>query len=317
MNVGSVTPGAVAKFVKWQLDKWPMAAANFRALDDIEVKEIDVDGLTFKAQFNPARAVSSGAKVDAASIKARPCFLCEKNRPAEQGGIELGRYTLLVNPFPLAPRHLVIADNSHTRQQIDGRVADMVGLANSLDGYTVFYNGPRCGASAPDHMHFQALPSSLLPLNSMISPDRLDLISSRHGAKIYASKGLPFNFFVIEGVFPPAFVTAFKVLMDRFEPVDGEGEWEIPVNILVTKVAPALTRMVVIPRGAHRPSFYGTEGEECMMLSPASVDMGGLFILPRRVDFDRIGPDTVRQTFLEVGLSNDKFIDICNRLSDK
>lgn len=316
MNAGTVTPGAVAKFVRWQLDKWPMAAANFRALDDVEVKEIDVDGLTFKAQFNPARAVSSGAKVDAASIKARPCFLCEKNRPAEQGGIALGRYTLLINPFPLAPRHLVIADNSHVRQEIDGRVADMVGLANSLEGFTVFYNGPRCGASAPDHMHFQALPSDVMPLNSMITPDRLEELSTRHGARILASKGMPFNFFVIEGAFPPAFVTAFRALIEQFGAVP-EDQWETPVNILVTKVAPGLTRMVVIPRGAHRPSFYGTEGEECMMLSPASVDMGGLFILPRRVDFDRIDDKIIRQTFKEVGVSDEKFSEICRRISDK
>ena len=164
-----VTSALVDAFLQEQLAEWEQARNNFAALSGVKVKEVDIDGMTVKVQFNPARIVSSAAKVDAKSLKERKCFLCAANRPAVQRGIEWGgHYTILINPFPIFPRHLTIPDNNHVDQLISGRIADMVSLAGDLKGYTVFYNGPKCGASAPDHMHFQAGNSDFLTIGKIL-----------------------------------------------------------------------------------------------------------------------------------------------------
>ncbi|MGM9739176.1 MAG: DUF4922 domain-containing protein, partial [Candidatus Cryptobacteroides sp.] len=146
----------VSKFVNDQLSVWPLASSNFRSLKNAEIKEMEVGGLKVRCQHNPGRIRSSAAKVDGASIKARKCFLCAENRPAEQSSLQFegrkGRkYDILVNPYPIFPSHLVIARNVHSPQTIWNRVVDMTDIARHFPDYTVFYNGPECGASAPDH----------------------------------------------------------------------------------------------------------------------------------------------------------------------
>lgn len=145
----------IESFISRQLEAWPEAAARFKALEAVETKRVG----GYDVQFNPARAVSTRAKVDAASIAARPCFLCARNRPKQQIAIEWEDMEILVNPFPIFPGHLTIAAKAHTPQTLRGRAEQMRRLSRELPGYTVFYNGARCGASAPDHMHFQAVPS--------------------------------------------------------------------------------------------------------------------------------------------------------------
>lgn len=278
-----------------------MAAGNFAALANVEVKEFEVGGMTFKVQFNPARIVSSGAKVDAAAIKARKCFLCAENRPAEQRGIEWnGRYTVLINPFPIFPRHLTIPDNSHTLQLIDGRIADMIKLAGELDQYTVFYNGPRCGASAPDHMHFQAGNSDFLTIGEALENTELKEVACEGASTLSLADKLPIRVFVIDAATPEEGQQLFARLYKAL-PVP-EGEAEPMVNILAY-ATPAGVRLVVVPRKRHRPSFYGTEGDDCMLLSPASVDMGGVFITPRPQDFERLDAATVLRVLDELCLS--------------
>ena len=164
-----VTSAQINDFINAQIAEWPTAAGNFEALKGVKVKEVALPGWTVKVQFNPARIVSSAAKVDAKSLKERKCFLCAQNRPDVQRGISWGdKYTILINPFPIFPRHLTIPDDCHVDQLIEGRIADMIRLAQQLDEYTVFYNGPRCGASAPDHMHFQAGNSDFLTLGEAL-----------------------------------------------------------------------------------------------------------------------------------------------------
>ena len=294
--------GKIDAFIAAQLAEWPLAASNFKALENVEVKEIDMPGMTMKVQFNPARIVSSGAKVDAASLKARKCFLCEANRPTEQRGMEWGgHYTILINPFPIFPRHLTIPDNSHTDQRIKGRIADMVRLATELEGYTVFYNGPKCGASAPDHMHFQAGNSDFLTIGDAVENAVLKTVTDTDGAVLSVASGLPLNMFVIDSTSAESAEKVFDKLYAAL-PLN-EGDTEPMMNILCYATA-AGVRTLVIPRKKHRPSFYGTEGSECMLLSPASVDMGGVFITPRREDFERIDLDIIRRVFDELCLSN-------------
>lgn len=301
-------------FIAAQLAEWPLAAANFKALENVEVKEISMPGMTMKVQFNPARIVSSGAKVDAASLKARKCFLCEANRPSEQYGIEWGgRYTILVNPFPIFPRHLTIPDNSHTDQHIKGRMADMVRLATELEGYTVFYNGPKCGASAPDHMHFQAGNSDFLTIGEAIENAVLETVTECEGAVLSVANDLPLNVFVIDSTSPESAERIFDRLYEAL-PLN-EGETEPMMNVLSYATA-AGVRTLVIPRKKHRPSFYGTEGTYCMLLSPASVDMGGVFITPRHEDFERLDADVVSRVFDELCLSKAETDEVASRLCD-
>ena len=154
---------SIHKFVGDQLSRWPLACDNFRALKNVKVREMTAGGLQVKLQFNPARIVSSAAKLDKTDIARRRCFLCRENRPAEQimlkfEGRKSKKYHILVNPYPIFPDHLVIAADRHTDQTIRQRYVDMLDLARKYTDFTFFYNGPRSGASAPDHHHFQAAP---------------------------------------------------------------------------------------------------------------------------------------------------------------
>lgn len=299
-------------FIAAQIAEWPQAAGNFAALADVKVKDLDVDGMHIKVQFNPARMVSSAAKVDAASLKARKCFLCQENRPDVQRGISWNdRYTILVNPFPIFPRHLTIPDDSHTDQLINNRIADMMKLASELDEYTVFYNGPRCGASAPDHMHFQAGNSDFLTIEENLEGTELKVISEEGDNTLALVDSMPMKVFVIDAVSPEEGQKMFNRLYAAIPVPEGEKE---PMMNILCYATPKGVRLVVIPRKRHRPSFYGTEGDGCMLISPASVDMGGVFITPRPQDFDTIDADTIRRIFDELCLSQDEIEDIARNI---
>ncbi len=302
----------VNDFIAAQIAEWPQAAGNFAALADVKVKDLDVDGMHIKVQFNPARMVSSAAKVDAASLKARKCFLCQENRPDVQRGISWNdRYTILVNPFPIFPRHLTIPDDTHTDQLISNRIADMMKLASELDEYTVFYNGPRCGASAPDHMHFQAGNSDFLTIEDNLEGAELKVIAEDGDNTLALVDSMPMKVFVIDAVSPEDGQKMFDRLYAAIPVPEGEKE---PMMNILCYATPKGIRLVVIPRKRHRPSFYGTEGDGCMLISPASVDMGGVFITPRPQDFDTIDASTILRIFDELCLSQDEIEDIARNI---
>ena len=287
-------------FIENQKKEWPVAGKGFAALDGVEVKTFYVDGVPVKVQFNPARAVSSGAKVDKATISARPCFLCAKNRDSLQKNIPWkdGQYEILLNPFPIFPRHLTVPATSHTLQSIEGRIAHMFELAGELPGFTVFYNGPRCGASAPDHMHFQAGDSDFLPVWQWLIDERLEEIATTGKSVLKVSKNLPMKVYVIDAVDATEAEKLFEKVLSILPPTKESGE-EAMMNVLAQRLD-GITRFVVIPRRRHRPSFYDAETEEGMMISPASVDLGGVFILPRKIDFDRIDAAKIKEVYNEV-----------------
>lgn len=294
-----------------QLVEWQQAADNFSALAGVKVKTIDVDGMAVRVQFNPARIVSSSAKVDTKSLKERKCFLCEANRPAVQRGIDWDKYVVLINPFPIFPRHLTIPDRGHVDQLIKGRVADMMRLTAELEGYTVFYNGPKCGASAPDHMHFQAGNSDFLTLAEAIDGAQLDTIEESDKGTLSVVNGLPLNMFVIS-------TTDYEYGQALFDHLyaalpQNEGETEPMMNILCYKQGDKVN-LVVVPRKRHRPSFYGTEGDDTMLLSPASVDMGGVFITPLEKDFNRVDADVIKKIYDELCLSDEDVKSIVAQL---
>ena len=182
---------SVDKFISDQLSVWPGASASYRRLKDVELRNLELGGLKVRLQHNPARICSTAARTDAASVSARPCFLCASNRPEEQMAMRFegrkGRlYHILLNPYPIFPSHLVIASGQHEPQSIRHRLVDMMDLAHHYPGFSIFYNGPRCGASAPDHMHFQACPRRSMPLEC--EADRL-LDAVAHGSGSYVPRG--------------------------------------------------------------------------------------------------------------------------------
>lgn len=296
-----VNSAQIDSFIASQIAEWPQAAGNFEALKGVKVKEVELPGWTVKVQFNPARIVSSSAKVDAKSLKERKCFLCAENRPSVQRGIDWGgKYTILINPFPIFPRHLTIPDRTHTDQLIADRIADMMQLASELADYTVFYNGPKCGASAPDHMHFQAGNSDFLTLGTALEDAELKTIATDGEATLALVDSLPLKVFVIDATDPAAGQRLFARLYAAIPVPEGEKE---PMMNLLCYATPAGVRLVVIPRKRHRPSFYGIEGEGTMLLSPASVDMGGVFITPLEKDFNALDAAKITQVLDELCLS--------------
>lgn len=302
----------IEDFIDKQLAAWPLARANYDALTNIETKELTFGGMTFRVQFNPARIISTAAKIDKNSLEKRPCFLCSANRPKEQEGVPFGgRYTILVNPYPIFPRHLTIAEETHIPQKIDGRVEDMVRLAESLPGYTVFYNGPKCGASAPDHFHFQAGNSDFLPIHHDLENAHKKCIINEERAQLFAVDSLPLKLFIIDAIDSEAAATLFQKLYRALPTVPGHDE--PMMNLLCQRISDKKTRLIIIPRKAHRPSFYGTEGDGQMLISPASVDLGGVFITPRREDFVRFDKRTIQRLFDELCLTSTELNEIvCN-----
>ncbi len=306
----------IERFFDRELKNWPLAAANYEALELVETKFIDVDGLFVKVQYNPARRVSTGAKIDRKSIAERPCFLCRDNRPEQQGALRWGPcYEFLVNPFPIFQRHLTIPELTHTPQTSKGRGPHMIEMARDLEGYAIFYNGPLCGASAPDHMHFQACLKSELPL--------IDAIEQRMPAQtdsveIQASLGFPFGFYIVDtdrhlaGTMATDTVRALYAVIDPAENEEDYMKHEPMINIICYDTEHT-TRFVIIPRRRHRPSNYG-EGPGQMLISPASVDLGGVFITPRKEDFDAITADDIRNIYHECCYTEAEIINVIDRI---
>ena len=302
----------VNELLKSQLQHWEMARTNYAVLAQVKVKSLDVEGVTYKVQFNPARIVSSAAKVDTKTLQTRKCFLCPAHLPVEQQGLPFKEdYQILVNPFPIFPRHLTIPALQHVPQRIAARMGDMLDLAQQLTDYIVFYNGPRCGASAPDHAHFQAGNRGFLPLEEQW-PLRLSAELGRKGeAKIYLLNDAPRATLVITS---PSRADALQLfqLVYALLPVSLE-EDEPMLNLLAYYEA---DRWVVFlfPHKKHRPSCYTAEGDKNILLSPASVDMGGVFITPLEKDFNKITADDVAQILREVCFSPNEMQQLAARL---
>lgn len=287
-----------------QLSTWETARNNYAALTGVQVKDLNVRGVRYKVQFNPARIVSSGAKVDDRSIKARKCFLCPANLPAQQKGIPFrGHYQILVNPFPIFPRHLTIPDLEHTPQRIEGRLEDMMALARELTDYTLFYNGPRCGASAPDHAHFQAGNRGFMPIEDDWKNQIAGKIADYGKASLYWLNDSPRATLVIQSADIASAEHLFGLIC-RLLPTQPEGE---PMLNLLTLYDADRWTLFVFPRAKHRPACYTAEGDARLLSSPASVDLGGVFITPVEADFHKISAEIMEQILSEVCLSETDF----------
>ena len=298
-------------FIDRQLQVWETARNNYEALNGVEEKTFAAGNATLKVQFNPARIVSSAAKVDAKSLKERKCFLCEANRPDVQEGIEWGKYTILVNPFPIFPRHLTIPDRNHTDQRIAGRISDMMRLATVLDGFTLFYNGPKCGASAPDHMHFQAGNKGFMPVEADMKKADCHVVKQTDRSRLMIAEGLAQPFFLIETKEVADGSRLFEELLSVLDIPEGEPE---PMLNVLCNCEDGHWNIAVFPRKKHRPDCYFAKGDDNLLISPASVDMGGVFITPLEKDFRKITVDDVLKIFAEVCLNAAELKEIAKRI---
>lgn len=303
---------SISRFFNRQMEKWADARHRFRDLKHVETHQLS-DQL--KVQWNPARIVSTGAKIDKKTLGDRPCFLCDKNRPKEQISKQIDeRFLLLVNPFPILPVHFTIPARKHQPQSIYKNYGEMHRFLSLHSELMVFYNGPKCGASAPDHLHFQAGTSGILPLQAnwqRLSRNLTDIISLNDDEKIALIHDFVVPAFVIISKSEDSDEALFHRLYKSM-PVRGD-ETEPMMNIIAWRKGDEYIS-VVIPREKHRPEAYFTEGDAQMMVSPGALDMSGLIITPREENFRKLTEESATAILQECGVSTDKMNSIITKL---
>lgn len=305
----------VSALIAQQQATWPMLQAATAGLAQVTDQPLDVHGSRVIAQFNPARLVSTGAKVDAASIRQRPCFLCADHLPLEEQGIEFGKdFVILCNPFPVLRDHLVITHRAHTPQAIAGNFAALLDLAQALgNGWFALYNGPACGASAPDHLHFQACDSSLLPIVQDLEQREKKVVSSQAGLEVFTLPGYRVNLLVARGSNHAALNEWFAQMVSHLAEVTGASA-EPMLNLVVLSDGVNWT-VCVFPRSKHRPACYFAEGEAKLTISPAGIDLAGVLVVPEAAHFARINETDVEQIYAEVTLDDLRLAELIRRIA--
>ncbi|MBO4263066.1 MAG: DUF4922 domain-containing protein [Bacteroidales bacterium] len=298
----------LSKFIQDQLSVWPLAAANFRALRNTQTRSLTVGGLQVSLQFNPCRIASSTAETDEATLAARKCFLCSANRPKEQFHVKFEgrkhrRYNIQVNPYPIFPAHLVIAREEHVPQAIWHHLPDMLDFAWRYREYTVYYNGPYSGASAPDHLHFQACPRGLLPLENAASafldnpPAPLATVQD---ARLYHYTGYTTGIYALRADTTKSLAKLFYQFLDCCPERDGGLE---PRFNLYAWFERGEYRAMVVLRTEIRSHHYYAQGPEHLTISPGAAEMAGVFVAPIREDFDKADAPALEEMLREVSVS--------------
>jgi ATP adenylyltransferase/5',5'''-P-1,P-4-tetraphosphate phosphorylase II len=316
-KIGGLTRQDIEKFFTSQLREWDLAGNNYLNLDKATRRTLVLEhGCRIDLQFNPSRMRSSAAKVDKKSVSERTCFLCESNLPDMQRWLVFdGKYNIMVNPYPIFPRHLTVSLREHENQRIRGRFADMLKLAGELVDFTVFYNGPRCGASAPDHFHFQAGSRGIMPIENEFRSLPGSLISEQSGCRTFTIDNYHRHVIVIEGKNVSALEEIFVNIYDILQRLQENEEDEPMVNILAGRES-EYWRVFIFPRRAHRPVQYFMEGSQGVLVSPASVDFGGLWITVRQEDFQNLDPVVVSDMFDQVSLGKQEWNRLISELAE-
>lgn len=299
------------KFINDQLSVWPLAAANFRALKSARTRQLEVDGLLCTVQCNPRRILSSTADTTPQAIAARKCFLCADNRPAEQFHLKFegrkGRmYNIQVNPYPIFPGHLVIVREEHIPQAIWHHFPDMLDFAMKYRDYTVFYNGPGSGASAPDHLHFQAVPRLSMPLERAVDAylDKPgEVLASVKDATLYRYAGFAEGVFALKATTSKSMAKLFYRLLDCTDKVEGDIE---PKFNLFAYCRDGEYRAFVTLRAAKRSHHYYSDGPDHLTISPGAADMAGFFVAPFEEDFEKVTSADLEEMLSEVSISREE-----------
>jgi ATP adenylyltransferase/5',5'''-P-1,P-4-tetraphosphate phosphorylase II len=302
MDITNQYSKQVAKLFQEQYENWPLMANNYDDLGKIKIKKIEFPDYYLKVQFNPARIRSSAAKTDKVSIKNRACFLCSENRPIAQEAIEFENdFLILINPFPIFPQHLTITHKDHVPQLIKDNFKWMLKLAKALPDFTIFYNGPRSGASAPDHFHFQAGIKNYMPIDCQI-----EVLKKKYGklqidenCKVWKINDLVRKFILVESENSKEIETVFNLIYKKLlalKPDDDEPDLNIHCSY-----SNHGWRILIFPRGEHRPVQFYAKSEENFLFSPAAVDLGGMLIMPLEKDFDKISKELAWDMMKQIG----------------
>ncbi|QQS47539.1 MAG: DUF4922 domain-containing protein [Acidobacteriota bacterium] len=297
----------VKAMIAQQRATWPMLEAGFEGLAAVETREFSVNGWKVTGQFNPGRIVSTSAKIDPASIGKRPCFLCLENLPPEERGIAFdSRFVALCNPFPVLGDHLVVSSIDHIPQAIGGNMKPLLDLAEALGPeWFSFYNGPRCGASAPDHLHYQAASAGGIHVFDDLTGWSRAFESSREGVDRFALRDYRLNLAVFQGGDGEALLERFAAALEVLKEVAGESD-EPMINLAV-RFDDRKWTLIIYPRGKHRPACYFAEGEARLTVSPGAIDFSGVMVIPERAHFDRMTVNDVSGIFREVTLDDQTF----------
>ncbi|MEN3334786.1 MAG: hypothetical protein V7641_4151 [Blastocatellia bacterium] len=312
----------VGALIEQQRATWPLLAEGINALADIETKRVPVAESEVVIQHNPRRIRSTGAAVDKGSIEKRPCFLCAENLPPEEKGLAYGEAMgIFCNPFPVLNQHLTIVHRRHVEQTIVGNFEVLMGLAADLaPDYFALYNGPRCGASAPDHLHFQACSRAVLPIERDLlaeiaaDPAHCEICEAmpRDQFELFTMAGCGRSVIVLRGNHPEEMARWFYRIIDELPRADGDTE--PMMNIVCTYESGAFTTFL-FPRTKHRPASFFAEGDERLIVSPGAIDMAGVIVTPRQEDFARLDGARVEAIFAEVSPSDDEINRILERVT--
>ena len=286
-----------------QMCNWPLAHDNYAALDGLLTRELWLDDgegrpcARIVMQHNPERVRSTAADVTPEAISRRPCFLCKENQPPEQemvmwrfsqeNGLER-LYKIQINPYPIFRRHLTIASMQHEEQRC--RYKEMMALASDLPGHVIMFNGKGCGASAPDHLHFQATMQQELPLCAELEAraDNSGLDTCYADRNLWMDGGTGRQLIYIR-----TNIINSAIMYDMKHALNG-----LMLNALCW-FKNDVWHFVFFPRTKGRPKCYGT-GEGCYLVSPAAAEYGGVWVLPRKQDFDRLTPELVNSFYQEL-----------------
>ncbi|HQF43080.1 MAG TPA: DUF4922 domain-containing protein [Ignavibacteriaceae bacterium] len=304
-----------------QTSEWTMLKNGVNSLTTVKTKPFHFEGFKIKAQFNAGRMTSTSAKVDPKSISERKCFLCVENLPEQQRGILYNHnYIILCNPFPIFPEHFTIVHKEHQPQRIADTFSDLLDLSKDLSKYySVIYNGPRCGASAPDHLHFQAGNKFFMPID-----DEFHLIKNEYGEEIFESDNLSFfavddgirKFISIESSDRELVIKTFNKFYKIYLELMKEDR-EPLMNLISFYEEEYGWRVIIFLRAKHRPAVFFAEDETKMLVSPAAIDIGGVCIFPREEDFNRITKEQIADIFKEVFVDRitlEKIISKCTEI---
>ena len=294
-----------------QMKSWEFLKKNYDALRNVQTESFWFNGVKLKVQFNPERFKSTSAEVDEDSLKNRECFLCVENLPDEQKGIKLkGDFILLCNPYPIFPQHFTISSLTHKSQRISESFSEFLVMSRQLSPqYTLVYNGPACGASAPDHLHFQAGTKNFMPIENDIQQLKNDF------GKIIQEDAFITTSFIDDGLRSIIFIESaeqkvmeksFTTIYKAYEKIY-QDDVEPMMNILCTYNSEFGWIVIIFLRSKHRPECFYKNDPDRMLISPAAIDLGGVVITPREEDFIRIDKELLQQIFREVSLDEKNF----------
>ena len=314
--------GNAAKLLlEFQKESWEKLASGYKSLDSLQIKEFDFNNFKIKVQFNPGRIISSSAKVDSKSINNRTCFLCYENLPAEQKGILYKHeYLILCYPYPIFPEHFTLSNINHFPQSIKESFDMLLTFSKDLSQfYSVFYNGPKCGASAPDHLHFQAGNNYFIPID-----DEFEFLKDKYGEILIKNDKLTVRgiddglrrYISLEGNSKKAIINSFNIFFDIYYSIANNGE-EPMMNILSSYQQESGWRIIIFLRNKHRSSHYFEEGYKNILISPAAVDIGGVCITPLEKDFKKITKELLQEIFQEIIIGKEHFDFIKSSLTKK